>query len=72
MADMSDFEEARPKPKMVTIDKILDELDDDRAEALRAALTDLSYSVPTIVKVLQKWGYKISTYPVAEWRRKNV
>jgi hypothetical protein len=69
---MSDFEEARPKPKMVTIDKILDELDDDRAEALRAALTDLSYSVPTIVKVLQKWGYKISTYPVAEWRRKNV
>ena len=72
MADMSDFEEARPKPKMVTIDKILDELDNDRAEALRAALTDLSYSVPTIVKVLQKWGYKISTYPVAEWRRKNV
>ncbi|HEY7821747.1 MAG TPA: hypothetical protein VIG24_02880 [Acidimicrobiia bacterium] len=72
MADMSDFEEARPKPKMVTIDKILDELDDDRADALRAALTDLSYSVPTIVKVLQKWGYKISTYPVAEWRRKNV
>ena len=69
---MSDFEEARPKPKMVTIDKILDELDEDRAEALRAALTDLSYSVPTIVKVLQKWGYKISTYPVAEWRRKNV
>jgi len=69
---MSDFEEARPKPKMVTIDKILDELDDDRAEALREALTDLSYSVPTIVKVLQKWGYKISTYPVAEWRRKNV
>ena len=69
---MSDFEEARPKPKMVTIDKILDELDDDRAEALRTALTDLSYSVPTIVKVLQKWGYKISTYPVAEWRRKNV
>ena len=69
---MSDFEEARPKPKMVTIDKILDELDDDRAEALRAALTDLSYSVPTIVTVLQKWGYKISTYPVAEWRRKNV
>ena len=69
---MSDFEEARPKPKMVTIDKILDELDADRAEALRAALTDLSYSVPTIVKVLQKWGYKISTYPVAEWRRKNV
>jgi hypothetical protein len=69
---MSDFEEARPKPKMVTIDKILDELDDDRADALRAALTDLSYSVPTIVKVLQKWGYKISTYPVAEWRRKNV
>jgi hypothetical protein len=72
VADMSDFEEARPKPKMVTIDKILDELDDDRADALRAALTDLSYSVPTIVKVLQKWGYKISTYPVAEWRRKNV
>lgn len=69
---MSDFEEARPKPKMVTIDKILDELDDDRADALRAALVDLSYSVPTIVKVLQKWGYKISTYPVAEWRRKNV
>ena len=69
---MSDFEEARPKPKMVTIDKILDELDDDRAEALRAALVDLSYSTPTIVKVLQKWGYKISTYPVAEWRRKNV
>ena len=69
---MSDFEEARPKPKMVTIDKILDELDDDRAESLRTALTDLSYSVPTIVKVLQKWGYKISTYPVAEWRRKNV
>ena len=69
---MSDFEEARPKPKMVTIDKILDELDDDRADALRAALTDLSYSVPTIVKVLQKWGYKISTYPVAEWRRKHV
>lgn len=69
---MTDFEEARPKPKMVTIDKILDELDDDRTEALRAALTDLSYSVPTIVKVLQKWGYKISTYPVSEWRRKNV
>lgn len=69
---MSDFEEARPKPKMVTIDKILDELDDDRAEALSAALNDLSYSTPTIVKVLQKWGYKISTYPVAEWRRKNV
>ena len=69
---MSDFEEARPKPKMVTIDKILDELDDDRADSLRTALTDLSYSVPTIVKVLQKWGYKISTYPVAEWRRKNV
>ena len=69
---MSDFEEARPKPKMVTIDKILDELDDDRSESLRTALTDLSYSVPTIVKVLQKWGYKISTYPVAEWRRKNV
>ena len=72
MADMSDFEEARPKPKMVTINKILDELDDERTDALRAALTDLSYSVPTIVKVLQKWGYKISTYPVAEWRRKNV
>ena len=69
---MSDFEEARPKPKMVTIDKILDELDDDRTDALMAALTDLSYSTPTIVKVLQKWGYKISTYPVAEWRRKNV
>jgi len=72
VADMSDFEEARPKPKMVTIDKIIDELDAERTEALRAALTDLSYSTPTIVKVLQKWGYKISTYPVAEWRRKNV
>ena len=69
---MTDFEEARPKPKMATIEKILDELDAERAEALRTALTDLSYSTPTIVKVLQKWGFKISTYPVSEWRRKNV
>ena len=72
MADMTDFEEARPKPKMVTMEKILDELDAERAEALHTALTDLSYSTPTIVKVLEKWGYKLSSYPVAQWRRKNV
>jgi len=69
---MTDFEEARPKPKMATMDKILEELDADRAEALRTALTDLSYSTPTIVKVLNKWGFKVSSYPVAQWRRKNV
>jgi len=28
--------------------------------------------VPTIKAVLNKWGIDVSTYPISEWRRKNV
>ena len=69
---MSDFNAARPKPAKAKIQQIIDELDDERSAALQAALNDLSYSVPTIKAVLNKWGYDVSTYPISEWRRKNV
>ena len=69
---MSDFDAARPKPPTPKIEKILEELDAERSEALVAALSDLSYSVPTIKAVLNKWGIDVSTYPISEWRRKNV
>jgi hypothetical protein len=69
---MSDFEAARPKPAKAKMQQIIDELDDERSAALQAALDDLSYSVPTIKAVLNKWGYDVSTYPISEWRRKNV
>ena len=72
MPDMSDFNAARPKPAKAKIQQIIDELDAERSEALVAALNDLSYSVPTIKAVLNKWGIDVSTYPIAEWRRKNV
>ena len=72
MPDMSDFNAARPKPAKAKIQQIIDELDAERSEALVAALSDLSYSVPTIKAVLNKWGFDVSTYPIAEWRRKNV
>ena len=69
MPDMSDFDAARPKPPTPKIEKILQELDTERSEALRAALMDLGYSTPTIKAVLKKWGYEISEYPIAQWRR---
>jgi len=69
---MSDFDAARPKPAKAKMQQIIDELDAERAEALVAALSDLSYSVPTIKAVLNKWGIDVSTYPISEWRRKNV
>jgi hypothetical protein len=69
---MSDFDAARPKPAKAKMQQIIDELDAERAEALVAALNDLSYSVPTIKAVLNKWGIDVSTYPISEWRRKNV
>ena len=72
MPDMSDFDAARPKPAKAKMQQIIDELDAERAEALVAALNDLSYSVPTIKAVLNKWGIDVSTYPISEWRRKNV
>ena len=72
MPDMSDFEAARPKPAKAKIQQNIDELDAERSEALLAALSDLSYSVPTIKAVLNKWGIDVSTYPISEWRRKNV
>ena len=72
MPDMSDFDAARPKPAKAKMQQIIDELDDERREALVSALGDLSYSVPTIKAVLNKWGIDVSTYPISEWRRKNV
>ena len=72
MLDMSDFDAARPKPAKAKMQQIIDELDAERSEALVAALSDLSYSVPTIKAVLNKWGIDVSTYPISEWRRKNV
>ena len=69
---MSDFDAARPKPAKAKMQQIIDELDAERAEALVAALNDLSYSVPTIKAVLNKWGIDVSTYPISEWRRKNA
>ena len=69
---MSEFDAARPKPAKAKMQQIIDELDAERAEALVAALNDLSYSVPTIKAVLNKWGIDVSTYPISEWRRKNV
>lgn len=72
MPDMSDFDAARPKPAKAKMQQIIDELDAERSEALVAALNDLSYSVPTIKAVLNKWGIELSTYPISEWRRKNV
>ena len=72
MPDMSDFDAARPKPAKAKMQQIIDELDTERSEALVAALSDLSYSVPTIKAVLNKWGIDVSTYPISEWRRKNV
>ena len=72
MADMTDFDAARPKPPTPKIDQIIKELDAERSEALQAALNDLTYSNPTIAAVLNKWGYKISNYPIAEWRRRHV
>ena len=69
---MSDFDAARPKPAKAKMQQIIDELDSERSEALVAALSDLSYSVPTIKAVLNKWGIDVSTYPISEWRRKNV
>ena len=72
MPDMSDFDAARPKPPTPKIEKILEELDTERSEALRTALMDLGYSTPTIKAVLKKWGYDISEYPIAQWRRAHA
>ena len=72
MPDMSDFDAARPKPATPKIEKILEELDTERSEALHAALMDLSYSTPTIKAVLKKWGYELSEYPIAQWRRAHA
>ena len=57
MADMTDFDAARPKPPTPKIDQIINELDAERSEALQTALNDLTYSNPTIAAVLNKWGY---------------
>lgn len=67
--DMSEFDAARPRKPQSKVSAILAEVTPDRREALLNALCDPSYSNPTIVKVLKSWGYEISSYPVAQYRR---
>ena len=70
--DMSEFDAARPQKPHNKLTGILEDVTPERREALLNALHDPSYSVPTIKAVLNKWGYDVSTYPISEWRRKNV
>lgn len=73
MADMSEFDQAnrqRHKPSKVQV--ILEDLDDsnpDRAEMLRSALADRTYTSTAIARVLVSWGYDISPDSVQKWRR---
>lgn len=67
--DMTEFDAARPRKPQSKVATILEEVTPERREALLNALHDPSYSNPTIAKVLKSWGYEISTFPVAEFRR---
>lgn len=73
MPDMSAFDDAniRPKSRPSYIQMMLDDLDiqnPDRAAAVRQALDDLTYTAPAISKVLESWGYQISTSVINKWR----
>ena len=67
--DMSEFDAARPQKPHNKLTGILEDVTAERREALLNALHDPSYSTPTIHKVLKSWGYEISTYPIAQFRR---
>ena len=71
--DISEFVEANRKPTArLKVAVILDELDDNRREALLVVLRDRSYSSGAIAKVVTGWGHEVSSDAVLRWRRKNI
>ena len=71
--DLSEFDEANNQPvQRLKVAVILDELDDDRREALLTVLRDRSYSANSIARVVTGWGHEVSPDAVARWRTKNI
>lgn len=71
--DISEFDEANRKPlQRLKVAVILDELDDDRREALLMVLRDRSYSASAIARVVTGWGHEVSQDAVIKWRNKNI
>lgn len=51
----------------------LEEKDSVRYQQLLTALNQKEeYSAPTIVRVVNGWGFDISTTAIKDWRRKNA
>ena len=53
-------------------EKVLDEVDDERAAALLAAAADPDISHRAIAVVVSGWGFDVSREKVAHWRRNHV
>jgi len=69
--DMSEFEQENNHVQRLKVDRIFDELDDDRREQLQVALQDIQYSAGAIARVLSGWGHECSADAVLAWRRKH-
>lgn len=71
--DLSEFDEANSQPvQRLKVAVILDDLDDDRREALLSVLCDRSYSANAIARVVTGWGHEVSSDAVLKWRKKNI
>lgn len=71
--DMSEFDaHNRPVFAQSKVDIILEQLgDSERGQQLRVALADRSYYATAIARVLNSWGFDISSDSVQKWRKQN-
>lgn len=76
MPDLSAFDEAKQSRTIgapLRIDLLLADLDDNQAEALKAALDQPDrYSRNVIADVVRGWGFTLSPDSVETWRRRNL
>lgn len=74
--DLAEFDEeaARSSPgQRLKIDVILEQLDDQRRQALLAALRNhTKYTAPVIARTVSKWGHKLDDGSVRKWRNRDA
>jgi len=72
LADAIDEQRARPRGRMLELDKIRAQLDDDDRQVLDAALADASLPAARLAKALEAEGHKISESAIYAYRRRYV